>query len=279
MDDPPEREAQREPGGGDPPAAAEPEAGAPSQERREGLPGGERRAEVLLEGSGPGRAPEEARDGWTAGPGAAAGPESEPGEPPEGAEEEEPARRVPGPRLVRLACLFYGALAAVALLWRTGWAGESILYASQAAARSGIDPLGDVAIGLLTGGAVVWLSREITRRTRAGRELARALAEALGPITIPQALVLAILSGVAEEAFFRGALQPQVGLAAASLLFGLVHFVPRRELLPWTAFSVAAGFLLGGLFELTGNLVAPVLAHFTVNAVNLPMVTRSYRSG
>lgn len=223
----------------------------------------ERRAQRELDGDGSPAAEE---------------PEARAPGPPEGAEEEStPRARVP--RLVRLAFLFYGALAAVAVLWRVGWAGESILYLSEAAARSGIDPARDAGIGLVTGGAVVWLSHEITRRTRAGRALARALAEALGPITLPQALVLALLSGVAEEAFFRGALQPQVGLVAASLLFGVVHFVPRRELLPWTVFSIGAGFLLGGLFELTGNLVAPVVAHFTVNAANLPMVTRSYRSG
>ncbi len=61
---------------------------------------------------------------------------------------------------------------------------------------------------------------------------------------------------------------------AASLLFGLAHFVPRRELLPWTAFTLAAGFGLGALYEVTGNLVAPVVAHFGVNAVNLRLLTR-----
>jgi hypothetical protein len=77
------------------------------------------------------------------------------------------------------------------------------------------------------------------------------------------------VSGFAEEAFFRGALQPQVGLVIASLIFGVVHFVPRREFLPWTAFAIAAGFLFGWLFDTTGNLVAPVVAHASINAVNL----------
>ena len=81
---------------------------------------------------------------------------------------------------------------------------------------------------------------------------------------------------MAEEALFRGALQPQVGLLAASLLFGLAHFAPRRELLPWTVFSLAAGLLLGTLFEETGNLVAPVVAHAGINAVNLRWLSQRY---
>jgi membrane protease YdiL (CAAX protease family) len=66
---------------------------------------------------------------------------------------------------------------------------------------------------------------------------------------------------------------------AASLIFGLVHFIPRRELLPWTGFSVAAGFLLGALFEATGNLAAPVVAHALVNGVNLTLLVRRYSTG
>ena len=43
-----------------------------------------------------------------------------------------------------------------------------------------------------------------------------------------------------------------------------------------TGMAVAAGFLLGGLFLATGNLAAPVVAHFVVNAVNLRALSRRY---
>jgi membrane protease YdiL (CAAX protease family) len=98
------------------------------------------------------------------------------------------------------------------------------------------------------------------------------LATALGPLGLKRALVLAVASGIAEEMFFRGALQPRVGLGIASVLFAAAHFLPRRILLPWTAFALIAGFILGGLFEWTGNLVAPVTAHIVVNAINLPLL-------
>ncbi len=46
----------------------------------------------------------------------------------------------------------------------------------------------------------------------------------------------------------------------------------------WEAVGVcfAAGFLLGWLFEATGNLVAPVTTHVFVNAVNLRLLSLRY---
>ena len=170
--------------------------------------------------------------------------------------------------LVRLAILFYGALLGVTMLW-SALSGFPLGFAGPEAADRGVAPLRDASVGLVAGLVVIFVSREFTRRSRWGEELARALAAVLGRLSWPECLALAALSGVAEEAFFRGALQPRLGLVAASLIFGLAHFVPRRELLPWAAFSIAAGFLLGFLFDATGNLLAPVITHALVNAVNL----------
>jgi membrane protease YdiL (CAAX protease family) len=55
--------------------------------------------------------------------------------------------------------------------------------------------------------------------------------------------------------------------------------VPRRDLLPWSVFSLAAGLLLGFLYNATGNLVAPVIAHFGINAVNLRKLAREFSGG
>jgi membrane protease YdiL (CAAX protease family) len=60
-------------------------------------------------------------------------------------------------------------------------------------------------------------------------------------------------------------------------VFGLAHFAPRRDLLPWTGFAVAAGFGLGALFEATGNLVAPIVAHASINLVNLRLLALRWR--
>ena len=179
------------------------------------------------------------------------------------------------PPIVRVALVFYAALLGAALLWARlaerplGWAGAE-------AAQRGVDPWVDVGSGALVGLLFVLASGAWTRATRSGDRLARALAAAIGRRSAGECLLLALASGVAEEAFFRGAMQPQLGLLATSALFALAHFAPRRDLLPWTGFSLLAGLALGALFEATGNLVAPVVAHALVNGVNLRILSRDY---
>ena len=164
------------------------------------------------------------------------------------------------------AGVFYGVLAAVGLAWNA-LAGTPWAFRSPEAAARGV---------WWAALAVIVLSDAVTERTRWGEALGRALGEVLGPLRVGQCLWLAAVSGFAEEVFFRGALQPRVGWALASLLFGLAHFAPRRDLWPWTVFAIGAGGLLGGLYEMTGNLVAPVVAHAGINAVNLRRIARRF---
>jgi len=175
--------------------------------------------------------------------------------------------------LVRLAVVAYGLLAAIALAWN-GWAGRPWAYLDTAAASRGVDWGRDLAAGLAAAAAVIATSQILTARTRWGAALAEELARALGPLSLFECAALAALSGFAEEAFFRGALQPRLGWLGASALFGVAHFAPRRALWPWTGFALLAGLLLGALFAATGNLVAPVAAHAAINAVNLRVLTR-----
>jgi membrane protease YdiL (CAAX protease family) len=50
-------------------------------------------------------------------------------------------------------------------------------------------------------------------------------------------VLVSVFSGVGEEAFFRGALQPELGLVATSVLFGALHVVTERRFFVWTVFS------------------------------------------
>jgi len=191
---------------------------------------------------------------------------------------EAPVRdRVPPPprgRWVRWALWFYGGMAALAWLGRGALQGESLLFTDADAAARGVAWLADGALGVAAGLLAVVLSDLYTRRTRAGAELARELAHLLGPLRARDCLVLALASGVGEEALFRGALQPNLGLVGASLAFALAHLAPRAGLWTWSLFALAGGFLLGGLFAWTGNLLAPVLAHAVLNGVNLFRLSR-----
>lgn len=179
-------------------------------------------------------------------------------------------------RLTRIALIFYAAMTGVAVIWRVGLQGGPMFFTSVVERTAGLPWLRDGGIGIAAGLLVVWLSHLFTRRTDWGQNLARQLAAALGHLSLPQCLLLAVASGIGEEFFFRGALQPVVGLAWASLLFGLMHIGPGRDWLPWTGFALIMGVIFGALFVLTGNLLAPVLAHAVINGVNLPLLVRRY---
>ena len=184
------------------------------------------------------------------------------------------ARRAPL-AIVPTALLFYGPMLAIALVW-SALVDDALPYTGPEAAAAGVDWVRDPAAGVAAAALAIAVSQLLTRHTQWGERMGRFLGHVLGRLDWRRCLLLAVLSGVAEETLFRGMIQPRVGLVAASLLFGLAHFVPRRALLPWTLMSVAAGFLLGWLFDVTGNLVAPVIAHAGINAVNLRFVSQRY---
>jgi membrane protease YdiL (CAAX protease family) len=171
----------------------------------------------------------------------------------------------PPGRLYRFAWGLYLALALAGALWiglRRGVIPLSLF----------VDPARwwlDLALGLGAGGVLLgaWWGAE--RTFPLAKELEARLGEALGIITPAEAIALALLSGFAEELFFRGALQGTVGWAAATVLFGLLHSGPGKAFRLWTLFAVVAGALLGGLMAWRGNLLGPIVGHMLVNGVNL----------
>ena len=121
------------------------------------------------------------------------------------------------------------------------------------------------AIGALLSGA--WeLAR---RRLPSARTVEHHFAEVLGPITVSEAIALAVLSAIAEEFFFRGAVQDAWGFLPAAALFALLHLGPGRELRLWTLFAALAGLVLGGLVVWRQSLLAPTVAHALVNGIGL----------
>lgn len=139
----------------------------------------------------------------------------------------------------------------------------------------GLDPLQGLLWGLGTGAILAGAGQGFTRWTAWGRRLDRLLKRLLGGLHPTDAVLLAALSSLAEELVFRGLLLPYAGLAVSAGAFGLAHLVPRRGLWPWSVWAVAAGFGLGWLALASGGLLAPITAHFLVNAVGLLMISDS----
>ena len=177
-------------------------------------------------------------------------------------------RRALGPRFVTFAALFYGSLAVVAAVW-CGLRGFDVRLLGYSLSAS-------VLLGILTAACTVCLGLLAYRLLPALREISEELAPRLVDGADPASLVLvSIFSGVGEEAFFRGAVQQEFGLIVASLLFGVAHVGPDRRYLVWTAWAVLAGFIFGVLYEVSGGLLAPILAHCAHNTTTLLLWKRS----
>ena len=93
--------------------------------------------------------------------------------------------------------------------------------------------------------------------------------ELLAPLfsnwTLAELAVVSALAGIGEEMLFRGVAQAALsdalgkwsGLAAASAIFGLVHFLSPL----YALFATLIGAFLGLLWIMTGNLLAPIVTH------------------
>jgi len=164
----------------------------------------------------------------------------------------------------------YLGLGAAALAWG-GLRGQPNIWhltGRDPAVVTGI--LGGLAAGLL----IVFASRMALYRFEWARSLHRDLRHMLFPLTDVEIVVLAGASSIGEEMFFRGALLPAIGVLGSSAIFALLHIGPKARHLPWTASSFVVGLLFGAMFQWTGDLTGPVLAHFLVNFLNLRYVAQ-----
>lgn len=94
------------------------------------------------------------------------------------------------------------------------------------------------------------------------------------PVGLMKSLLLvAILPGIVEELFFRGALQgmlhrwwgkPWVAIVVTSVIFSAIHF-------SWYGFipRVMLGMVLGTVFYISGNLWLSILMHVVNNAIGV----------
>jgi membrane protease YdiL (CAAX protease family) len=164
----------------------------------------------------------------------------------------------------RAAWIFYLLLAIAGVVWlglsrgTLDWAA----FVGKAWPR-------DLLLGTAAAAVLVAAWRLGRRFSPAMRDLEAQIAGVIGPVETGEVLVLALLSGFAEELFFRGAMLGSWGPWISTALFGLMHSGRGWAFACWTLFALAAGGLFAALTVLTGNLLAAILAHVLVNAINL----------
>lgn len=181
-------------------------------------------------------------------------------------------------RIVGLAVLVEGGLAVLA-------AGLGELLDQPAAGLAHWRPA-DVALGvaaclpMLAGffAAVRWPVGPLARIKAFSDDVVWPL---FAPCTVLDLLLIAAAAGLGEEMLFRGLLQgvlarhfgAAAGLAAASVVFGLVHPITPA----YAVLATLLGAYLGAWWMATDSLLVPVVAHAVYDAVALVYLVRPAR--
>ena len=178
--------------------------------------------------------------------------------------------------ITRLALIAYAPLTVVALAW--AWlAGDRFAWSldpSWLSAPYGLRLVLSLALGLALALLVVAMTPSLVERANWARALHAELKDIVSPLSSSEVTLLAVASGLAEELFFRGAMQPVLGLLLTSLIFGALHVGPKGVFLAWASWAFVMGLAFGSIFELTGVLWGPVLAHVWINQRNMAFIRR-----
>ncbi|MFT5430089.1 MAG: membrane protease YdiL (CAAX protease family) [Myxococcota bacterium] len=166
---------------------------------------------------------------------------------------------------------FYAFMGAVAALWM--WLrGEPIgRLLTPGTPLGGDDPAIwlQILVGVGFGLVVAWVSQKMSQHLEFARKLSQEIRLMLPELSLGGVAVAAVTSSVGEELLFRGAMQDHLGFWVTAIIFAIVHGFFDRRYLAWMGFAGLMGLAFGLMTLWMGTLVAPVLAHFTVNFINL----------
>jgi membrane protease YdiL (CAAX protease family) len=170
------------------------------------------------------------------------------------------------------ATLFYGFIIAAAWIWLVIGAKVDPLQLWTSS-----NWLRDIGVGLGAAAAIAGATVALSRGFGAARDLEKEFGWILGEQRIAEIAFLAVLSGVAEEFLFRGALHQFIGPVLATALFAAVHWPVNWSFRLWPLFALLAGAVLAAERIWTESLIAPAVTHAAVNGINLFRLTRKYR--
>jgi uncharacterized protein len=79
-------------------------------------------------------------------------------------------------------------------------------------------------------------------------------------------IFLTMLVAVSEEMLFRGVVHSEFGYIIASVLFAIMHLRYLNKIVLFIS-VLFVSFFIGFMYELTGNLIVTITAHFIVDVV------------
>ena len=142
---------------------------------------------------------------------------------------------------------------------------------------SKILPLTEILLySISTALLIVLITFVLNRRSSFFRHIEIEFSKLILPISVQNTFFISSFSAIGEELIFRGIFFQQFGFFFSSILFGSIHFIPQKEFYPWTLFAICLGFILGGLFSITGSIVAPIVCHFLINFINILIIRHKF---
>lgn len=124
-------------------------------------------------------------------------------------------------------------------------------------------------LGLTLGLAAVAITSLLVRKTAWARTLRDELRPLAEGLPLGGVIAIAFFSSFGEEVLFRSVLQNSTNVWIQALVFGLAHQLPGKARWSWALWATVMGLLFGVLYEATGSLVGPLVAHATINGMNL----------
>ena len=124
-------------------------------------------------------------------------------------------------------------------------------------------------VGSAVAGLIVMATRALVGRVGFATRLHSELRPLARTMSVGAITYLAVASSFGEELLFRGLLSPWFGLIPQAVVFGCLHQVGGPSRWVWMAWAFIMGLLLGAMYQCTGSLVGPLVAHAVINAINL----------
>ncbi|MFO0555131.1 MAG: type II CAAX endopeptidase family protein [Polyangiaceae bacterium] len=132
-----------------------------------------------------------------------------------------------------------------------------------------------IALGTALAFAVVLATRFTVTRFGWARALHHELQPLARRFDRNEIWLVALLSSLGEELFFRSFLVPVVGVIGSTLIFGLLHQTRGKARWIWVAWASIVGAAFAVLYCFTGSVLGPIVAHALINGTNLQFL-RSY---
>ncbi len=108
-------------------------------------------------------------------------------------------------------------------------------------------------------------------------------AEIIQPLklNIVEILLVSVCAGVGEELFFRGVVQPLLGIWVTSLLFVLLHGYLNPFNIPLTFYGIFMVLVIGvmGLFTEHVGILTAIIAHVTIDFILLQKLSNVKPTG